>query len=65
MKCCEHNPCPERPRWFLGRFTTRPWRCPQCGYLWITEGNYLWGDFNGYQWVRLQRADAEAGELSR
>lgn len=51
--CCEHNPCPGRPRWFLGRFTTRPWRCPQCGQFWITRLRTLWGDPDHCDWVRV------------
>ena len=51
--CCEHNPCPGRPRWFLVRFTDRPWRCPQCGQFWVTEIRYLWGDFDGFEWARI------------
>lgn len=35
--CCEHQRCPDRPRWFLRRFRTRPWYCPQCGRLWVTQ----------------------------
>ena len=48
--CCEHNRCPQRPRWFLGRVLTRPWRCPECGRLWITKPVYRWMDFDGYRW---------------
>ena len=35
--CCKHNPCPGKPNWFLGRFMTRSWRCPQCGQFWVTK----------------------------
>lgn len=35
--CCEHNPCPSRPRWWLSRFSNRPWYCPQCSKLWVTR----------------------------
>ena len=52
--CCEHYPCLGRPKWLLGRFQTRPWRCPECGQLWITEPRYLWGDFDGYTWKKVE-----------
>jgi hypothetical protein len=55
--CCKHNPCPGKPNWFLGRFMTRPWRCPQCGQFWVTKGTYLWGEWNGYEWVRVDPRD--------
>lgn len=51
--CCEHNPCPDRPRWFLGKYQTQPWRCPQCGQFWCTKPKYLWMDFDGYEWFRV------------
>jgi hypothetical protein len=51
--CCEHNPCPGKPRWFLTRFTTRLWRCPQCGQCWCTRLRRLWGEPDGYDWVRV------------
>lgn len=45
--CCEHNPCPDRPRFFLFKFRNRPWRCDQCGSMWVTasmssEGGTAW-----------------------
>lgn len=52
VRCCEHNPCPYRPRWFLFRFVDRPWRCTQCGRMWVTKSKYLWGEHDGYEWVR-------------
>jgi hypothetical protein len=52
LQCCEHNPCPDvyGPRWFLHRFTKRPWRCPHCGKLWHTEQKFSWADPDGYEW---------------
>ncbi|MBB5167108.1 ribosomal protein L37AE/L43A [Mycobacterium sp. AZCC_0083] len=43
--CCEHNRCPERPKRWLRRFRTRPWYCPQCEGLWVTEAKTVaWFD---------------------
>lgn len=55
--CCEHNPCPGRPRWFLSRFEHRPWMCRQCGRLWVTEERYLWGEPSGWEWMELAIAE--------
>lgn len=40
MKCCEHNPCPERPKYWLSRFVSHPYRCPQCGQYWAATNHY-------------------------
>ena len=49
MTCCEHNPCPGRPKWFLRRFESRPYRCPQCDQCWVTTYHYDgWGI--SWQW---------------
>lgn len=53
MICCEHYPCQGRPKWFLIRFTERPWRCPICGQMWITKQKWLWGDPDGYTWEKV------------
>lgn len=58
--CCPHNPCPDRPRWFLGRFTHRPWRCAQCGRLWVTKLVYSWMDPDGYEWHDITPTEAMA-----
>lgn len=52
LHCCEHNPCPYvyGPKWFLRRFTDKPWRCPHCGKLWHTVPSYSWGETDGFEW---------------
>ncbi|QBZ72768.1 hypothetical protein SEA_GODONK_180 [Gordonia phage GodonK] len=40
--CCEHNPCPYRPTHFLWRYRHRPWRCDQCGKIWVTVDDNSW-----------------------
>lgn len=35
--CCEHNQCPDRPRFLTRRYRTRPWVCPQCGRWWTAS----------------------------
>lgn len=56
VHCCEHNPCPDRPTWWLSRFRERPWRCPQCGDWWITVyvAGYEGGSWN---WRRTSSDD--------
>ena len=51
--CDALNPCPHRPRRFLGRFTDRPYRCPQCGRWWVTRLLRQYDDWI-YQWVRAE-----------
>ena len=55
--CDRLNPCPDRPRHFLGRYTDRPWRCPQCSRWWVTQhrSSYATYDSGGfYAWVRAE-----------
>lgn len=60
--CHRTNPCPGRPRHFLGRYTDRPWRCPQCGRWWVTEhrSSYATQDSGGfYVWVRAEEGNRQ------
>lgn len=52
VKCCEHNPCPQKPRWFKGRFQKRPWRCPQCSTWWVTYWTSAY-DSGFWSWKRV------------
>ena len=53
VKCCEHNPCPSRPKLDLGNYRDRPWRCRQCGTWWIRKfGQGGWG------WKKLDTVPA-------
>lgn len=56
--CCEHNECPDRPRWFRSRFLVRPWRCPQCGQWWYIR---LHTTYDGSTW-EWERCDTEKRE---
>lgn len=45
VNCCVHNRCPDRPRWFTGRFINRPLYCSQCGRLWVVRADRtIYGD---------------------
>lgn len=50
VKCCEHNPCPDRPH-ATAKYQTNPWRCPQCKSWWITEKE--WPDSYNYKWHKV------------
>lgn len=55
--CCEHNPCPDRPKWWLSRFTDKPWRCSQCGQWWVTKHGTDYADYDmggHYDWIKLE-----------
>lgn len=49
-RCTYLTPCPTRPTYFLGRFITRPWRCPECSRWWVT-GRDQTGSFG---WIRAE-----------
>ena len=53
VKCCEHNPCPDRPTWWLRRYQTRPWMCTQCGQWWITKARWAWDGYV-YDWKKVE-----------
>jgi len=54
-RCDHRNPCPDRPQRWLGRFTDRPWRCPQCGRWWVTERHTSYPCPEGFWvWVRAE-----------
>ena len=55
ITCCEHNPCPNRPRWWLSRFHTRPWRCPQCGTWWVSTWHQAC-DQGFWGWKKVTKA---------
>lgn len=58
--CCEHNRCPDRPAYFLGRFTRKPWRCDQCGRWWVTKHYTTYANYDSggdYRWVEVDRTD--------
>lgn len=57
IRCCTHNPCPYRPKLFLGRFHNRPWICAQCGAWWTTywaaafdSGVWMWEKQKASNW---------------
>lgn len=52
--CCKHNRCPDRPIYRLKRFLNRPWRCDQCGRLWVTKPVYSLLD-TYWVWVEATR----------
>lgn len=59
-KCCEHNPCPDRPKATKG-FSTRPWRCPQCRQWWIAKSeSSSWA--SGCGWWVWAKVSASAGD---
>lgn len=52
VKCCEHNPCPDRPV-PTREFVERPWRCPQCKGWWVTEPTkQRWSNRN-WDWKKV------------
>jgi hypothetical protein len=54
-RCDHRNPCPDRPTRRLGRFTDRPWRCPQCARWWVTERHFSYAEPEGlWVWVRAE-----------
>lgn len=57
-RCHWLNPCPDRPRRRLRRFTDSPWRCPQCSRWWVTVGEehsgILSGEWATWTWVRAE-----------
>ena len=65
VTCCEHNPCPDRPKWFLSRFVNRPWYCDQCGGVWVTEKDVYRPYSIEYQWRRLALKAVYEGEDSK
>lgn len=52
--CCKHNRCPDRPLYLLRRFRNRPWRCDQCGRLWVTRWEQNGWDVS-WVWVEVAR----------
>ena len=52
VKCCEHNPCPNRPKLDLGSYRDRPWRCGQCGSWWVRHWQ------KGWEWKKLDMVPA-------
>lgn len=59
-KCCEHNPCPDRPT-ATSHFRNQPWRCPQCRQWWITENVAVDADWGGVRW-QWKKVSASAGD---
>lgn len=59
IKCCEHNPCPDRPTGNrkLRRYHTTPWACPQCGTCWVTQSSYGWGEYAGESWKKIDTVE--------
>lgn len=56
-RCHGLNPCPDRPRRRLRRFTDSPWRCPQCSRWWVTVGeehSSISVTWTTWTWVRAE-----------
>ena len=64
IRCTYLTPCPTRPTRFIGRFATRPWRCPECSRWWVTEWRF---EDNGHwvsrwMWVRAEEKTRKSNQ---
>lgn len=65
VKCCTHNPCPDRPA-ALAVHETQPWRCPQCSQWWIvkaTDTGFFSEPYRHWTRVSLAAGDGFIEEL--
>ena len=53
VTCCEHNQCPQRPKWFLRKYRKQMWVCPECGLAWMTTQVVYWGEERTWKWKQV------------